>query len=76
MRCSALRSAERRLYSLNCRVAENYRTQSSYNNALATKIFFFEFVNLYAPTFYIAFIKGKCVQQLNYFILYFDHISM
>lgn len=46
---------------------QNYSTQTKYENALALKYIFFEFINNYSSLFYIAFIKrsieGKCLNN-------------
>jgi heme/copper-type cytochrome/quinol oxidase subunit 2 len=36
---------------------ENHRTDTEYEDALIAKVFIFQYVNSYAPLFYIAFIK-------------------
>ena len=37
------------------------RTQTSYDSSLTLKIYIFQFVNCYAPLFYVAFIKGQFI---------------
>ena len=37
------------------------RTQTSYDSSLTVKIYIFQFVNCYAPLFYVAFIKGQFI---------------
>lgn len=52
---------------------ENHEVESHYNDALATKLFLFQFVNSYNSLFYIAFLKsavegcrdGDCMQELT-----------
>ena len=38
---------------------ENHQKESTYQNALTFKMFLFNFINLYASVFYVAFFKGK-----------------
>lgn len=38
---------------------ENHETDTTFNDALATKLFLFQFVNSYNSLFYIAFLKGS-----------------
>ena len=46
---------------------ENYSTETKYENALALKYIFFEFINCYSSLFYIAYFKrlieGKCAEE-------------
>ena len=37
---------------------ENHEIDTTYNSALASKLFLFQFVNSYNSLFYIAFLKG------------------
>lgn len=37
---------------------ENHRTQTLYNDNLITKVFLFQFVNTFAPLFYLAFFRN------------------
>ena len=44
---------------------ELHRTQSSFDASLTIKIYLFEFINTYASTFYIAFLKGYWIGTPN-----------
>ena len=44
---------------------ELHRTQSSFDASLTVKIYLFQFINTYASTFYIAFIKGQWIGTPN-----------
>ena len=44
---------------------ELHRTQSSFDASLTVKIYLFQFINTYASTFYIAFMKGQWIGTPN-----------
>ena len=44
---------------------ELHRTQTSYDASLTFKIYLFRFINTYASTFYVAFIKGQWIGTPN-----------
>mmetsp|Transcript_13981 Transcript_13981/g.20923 ORF Transcript_13981/g.20923 Transcript_13981/m.20923 type:complete len:715 (-) Transcript_13981:269-2413(-) len=61
--------------AINLTNFENHRTDTEYEDALISKTFIFQFVNSYAPLFYIAFVKpfiptidsciGSCLGELQ-----------
>ena len=44
---------------------ELHRTQTSFDASFTFKIYLFQFINTYASTFYIAFIKGQWIGTPN-----------
>lgn len=50
---------------------ELHRTQTSFDNSLALKIYLFHSVNCYASIFYVAFVKGNFVGTPNQYVRIF-----
>jgi hypothetical protein len=53
-------------YAVQLNEQENPRTDTEYEDSLITKLFAFQFVNSYAPLFYIAFIKEQLGDECEY----------
>ena len=48
---------------LHVSISELHRTQTAYEDSFTFKMYLFQFINFYSSRFYIAFFKGKSVQE-------------
>jgi hypothetical protein len=59
-----------RVVSVKLNDAENYRTDTEYEDALIIKTFLFEMVNSYGALAYIAFLKQPVIRRLSFVSIY------
>uniref|UniRef100_A0A7S2F8U8 Calmodulin n=1 Tax=Florenciella parvula TaxID=236787 RepID=A0A7S2F8U8_9STRA len=48
-----------RRFAINIVNAENHRTDTQYEDSLISKVFTYQFINSYAPLYYVAFVQGR-----------------